>query len=181
MVRWNLVTVAALLAAAGCNEQQPQQDNNGSLLIPKEANPPAPPPPSPHPPSPSLAEPRGAIDPTSAEAAAQVVQHYGALIEQRRWTEGWTLWTDAANFKSFEGNFRTWSDVHLEIGAPGDMEGAAGSIYVTVPANFYGHLRTGQQARLNASASLRRVNDVPGSTAEQRRWHIERIDPAGAP
>jgi hypothetical protein len=23
---------------------------------------------------------------------------------------------------------------------------------------------------------LRRVNDVPGSTGEQRRWHIERID-----
>jgi hypothetical protein len=23
---------------------------------------------------------------------------------------------------------------------------------------------------------LRRVNDVPGSTEPQRRWHIERID-----
>jgi hypothetical protein len=23
---------------------------------------------------------------------------------------------------------------------------------------------------------LRRVNDVPGSTEAQRRWHIERID-----
>jgi hypothetical protein len=27
---------------------------------------------------------------------------------------------------------------------------------------------------------LRRVNDVPGSTEAQRRWHIERIDISGA-
>jgi hypothetical protein len=26
---------------------------------------------------------------------------------------------------------------------------------------------------------LRRVNDVPGSTEAQRRWHIERIDWSG--
>jgi hypothetical protein len=126
----------------------------------------------------ALPEPKVPIDPTSAEAAGQVVQHYGALIEQGRWREGWTLWTDAAAAKSFERSFRTWSDVHLEIGSPGDMEGAAGSIYVTVPANFYGHLKSGQQSRLTANAILRRVNDVPGSTAEQRRWHIERIDSA---
>src|SRR5580765_6702005 len=37
----------------------------------------------------SLPEPKGPIDPTSAEAAGQVVQHYGALIEQGRWTESW--------------------------------------------------------------------------------------------
>jgi len=27
---------------------------------------------------------------------------------------------------------------------------------------------------------LRRVNDVPGSTAAQRRWRIERIELAGS-
>jgi hypothetical protein len=28
---------------------------------------------------------------------------------------------------------------------------------------------------------VRRVNDVPGSTEAQRRWHIERIDVAMTP
>ena len=32
-----------------------------------------------------LAEPKGPIDPKSPEAAGQVAQHYGALIEQGRW------------------------------------------------------------------------------------------------
>jgi hypothetical protein len=123
-----------------------------------------------------LAEPKGAIDPTSAEAAGQVVQHYGALIEQRRWSEGWTLWSSADAAKTFERNFRTWSEVHLEIGKPGDMEGAAGSIYVTVPVTFYGRRNGGGEVREHAEAILRRVNDVPGSTEQQRRWHIERID-----
>ena len=68
------------------------------------------------------------------------------------------------------------AEVHLEIGNPGDEEGAAGSIYVTVPAIFYGNLKDGQPFRRSADVILRRVNDVPGSTAEQRRWHIERID-----
>ena len=43
-----------------------------------------------------LAEPKGPIDPKSAEAAGQVVQHYGALIEQGRWAEASACWSDAA-------------------------------------------------------------------------------------
>jgi hypothetical protein len=112
------------------------------------------------------------------EAAGQVVQRYGALIEQKRWAESRTLWSNADAAKEFERNWRDYSDVHLEIGNPGDMEGAAGSSYVTIPAIFYGDLKSGQPSRLEADVILRRVNEVPGSTEAQRRWHIERIDSA---
>jgi hypothetical protein len=118
-----------------------------------------------------LEEPRGAIDPKSAEGAGQVVQHYGALIEQGRWTESWKLWSSPGAAKEFDRNWREVSEVHMEIGKPGDSEGAAGSTYVTVPAIFYG-----DSFRRAADVILRRVNDVPGSTEAQRRWHIERID-----
>ena len=122
-----------------------------------------------------LPEPTGAVDPKSAEAAGQVVQHYGALIEQGRWTESWKLWSDSAAAKAFDRNWRNDSEVHMEIGKPEDMEGAAGSIYVTVPAIFYGQSKHGASFRRPADIILRRVNDVPGSTETQRRWHIERI------
>ncbi|HEX6859047.1 MAG TPA: hypothetical protein VF138_02440 [Caulobacteraceae bacterium] len=56
----------------------------------------------------------------------------------------------------------------IALGEPGRQEGAAGSIYLEVPAMI------GDQA---VTLVLRRVNDVPGSTPEQRRWHVERIDP----
>ncbi|HWI88550.1 MAG TPA: hypothetical protein VNS11_04850 [Sphingomicrobium sp.] len=124
----------------------------------------------------ALSEPNGPIDPNSAEAAGQVVQSYGALIEQKRWSEAHALWTDPATAAKFETMLVQSADAHLEIGNPGDAEGAAGSIYVTVPAIFYGDSRDGQAFRRPADVILRRVNDVPGSSEAQRRWHIERID-----
>ena len=123
-----------------------------------------------------LEEPKGPINPKSAEAAGQVVQRYAALIEQGRWTESWKLWSDAATAKAFDRNWRNASEVHMEIGKPGDMEGAAGSSYVTVPAIFYGKEKSSAEYRRDADVILRRVNDVPGSTEAQRRWHIERVE-----
>jgi len=123
-----------------------------------------------------LEESKGPIDPKSAEAAGQVVQHYGALIEQGRWTESWRLWSNADAARDFDRNWRNDSEVHIEIGRPGDMEGAAGSSYITVPAVFYGKTKDGGPFRRGADVILRRVNDVTGSTEAQRRWHIERIE-----
>ena len=76
----------------------------------------------------------------------------------------------------FETDLAQLADVHIEIGKLGEPEGAAGSIYVTMPVIFYGDLHNGQPFRRSADVTLRRVNDVPGSTDAQRRWHIERID-----
>lgn len=123
-----------------------------------------------------LSEPNGGIDPKSTEAAGQVVQSYGALIEQNRWTEANALWGDSVQAAKFKADFAQLADLHLEIGNLGEPEGAAGSIYVTVPVIFYGDLKNGQLFRRSADVTLRRVNDVPGSTDVQRRWHIERID-----
>jgi len=123
-----------------------------------------------------LAEPRGTIDPKSAEAAGQVVQSYGALIEQRRWTDAEALWSDPAKATEAKLELDRLSEVHLEIGEPGNLEGAAGSIYVAMPVAFYGKLEEGEPYRRGASIILRRANDVPGSTEKQRRWHIERIE-----
>ena len=128
------------------------------------------------PPKTSLPEPKGPIDPKSTEAAGQVVQHYGALIEQKRWTEAHRYWGDAASALAFEKDFRSWKDVHLEIGDLGPAEGAAGSIFTNMPVRFYGDLNKGGAAQLKGNVILRRVNDVDGSTEAQRRWHIERIE-----
>jgi len=125
----------------------------------------------------SLPEPKGPIDPKSVEAAGQVVQHYGALVEQDRFLPAERLWNDldaARNFAvALDARFK---DVHVEIGELGSTEGAAGSIYATVPVTFYGTSERGKPLRMPASVILRRVNDVTGSTERQRRWHIERID-----
>lgn len=126
-------------------------------------------------PNTSLPEPRGPIDPKSVEAAGQAVQQYGALVEQGRFAEAAKLWGDGDAATQFAQTFKT-HPTHIEIGELGEMEGAAGSSYTTLPVVFYG---TG--FRRSAEIILRRVNDVPGSTEAQRRWHIERIEWKAAP
>jgi hypothetical protein len=192
----NALWIVALLFAAGCNQTQLENDSNNSLLTRNESTPvPSPAPPAAHPRSPApapapepgtsgglpddrtpLPEPNGPIDPKSAEAAGQVVQHYGALIEQKRFADAEKLWGDAAVAAKTTAELKDDSELHLQIGKPTDMEGAAGSIYITVPIVLYGKLSSGAPLHRRGDAILRRVNDVPGSTEAQRRWHIERID-----
>ena len=64
-------------------------------------------------------------------------------------------------------------DVDLvDVGTPGDSEGAAGSIYIDVPVTVRARLKDGTRQRFTGHYTLRRVNDVPGSTRAQRRWHL---------
>jgi len=174
-----LVVTAAALMLAGCHAPAREASNDQA---PPPALPTAPEPLAPQvnrtvnaPPAAvpehrtSLPEPKGPIDPKSVEAAGQVVQQFGALVESNRYIEAGKLWGDADAAAKFTSELRPGT--HLEIGDLGMTEGAAGSIYTTVPVTFYG---TGY--RKPADVILRRVNDVPGSTEAQRRWHIERIE-----
>ncbi len=190
-MKLNMMAIV-LLMLGGCGQQNSTQNiGNEAPLAPTPPSPPpapdasatpavpgTPAPPAPPKPGPGkvLIEPHGPIDPKSVEAAGQVVQHYGALIEQKRWTASRAYWGSAQAAQAFERNFRDYADVHLEIGDLGEAEGAAGSIYVTEPVVFYGKKNGGGSYRRAAEVILRRVNDVPGSTEAQRRWHIERIE-----
>src|SRR5689334_4520325 len=64
----------------------------------------------------ALDEPNRPIDPTSAEAAGQIVQSYGALIEQKRWPDANALWSDKSLAAKFQAGLATLAEVHLEIG-----------------------------------------------------------------
>jgi hypothetical protein len=118
----------------------------------------------------------GQIDPKSAQGAGQVLQSYAALLEQRRFGEAGRLWSDSGSAAQMAKAYDKYSEIHAEIGAPGAMEGAAGSSYVDIPVRLYGKLKSGASFSSIGTATLRRVNDVPGSTAEQRQWRIYRLD-----
>lgn len=182
-MRRSAALLAFLIAITACDRAR-EQAANDSAAVSNEA--PAAVPPEPGTPGgladdrTPLAEPKGPIDPKSVEAAGQVVQHYGALIERGRWTESWKLWSSADAARQFDRNWLNDSEVHMEIGKPASTEGAAGSIYTTVPVVFYGKTKAGGSFSRKADVILRRVNDVPGSTEAQRRWRIERVELAAA-
>ena len=82
--------------------------------------------------------------------------------------------------KRFDQWFEPFSNLDATIGAAGDEEGAAGSIYLSVPLTIRGRLGDRETER-SAITIFRRVNDVPGLTQAERHWHIERLDWNGAP
>ena len=123
-----------------------------------------------------IAEPEASVDPKSAEAAGQMVQHYGALIEEGRFGEAEKLWGDAGAAGREAADLKSYSEAHFEVGKPTGMEGAAGSTFITVPIVLYGRLSGGKSFNRSGNVVVRRVNDVTGSTEAQRRWHIERIE-----
>jgi hypothetical protein len=115
--------------------------------------------------------------PTSAQGAANVVQTYYALLGQKKYAEARSLWAGGGeasgmSASAFAASFDKYARYDAQVGAPGRIEGAAGSSYVEVPVVIYGRLKSGEAVHMNGPVTLRRVNDVPGSTAEQRRWHI---------
>jgi hypothetical protein len=109
------------------------------------------------------------------------MQTYYALIGERRYPDAWKLWSQdgegsGMTADAFAKSFDVYDSYNANIGAPGTIEGAAGSLYVTVPVQIYGRRKSGEEVHALGQATLRRVNDVPGSTTEQREWHIFRID-----
>jgi hypothetical protein len=123
----------------------------------------------------------GPTAPQSAQGAGQVVQSYFALLESGRYAEARKLWTEGgrasgATPEGFAARFAAYESYHANIGAPGRIEGAAGSLYVAVPVQVYGRLETGAPMDVKGEVKLRRSNDVPGSTPEQRAWRIVAVD-----
>ena len=79
--------------------------------------------------------------------------------------EAWKLWANADAAKAFDRNWRDDSEVHLEIGKPGDTEGAAGSIYMTDPGRLLRQDQSGGDFRRAG-----RRDPAPG----QRRARLDR-------
>jgi hypothetical protein len=128
----------------------------------------------------------GSIDPRSAQGAGQTLQRFGGLLEQRQFAEAYRLWSDGGRASGlteaqFVASYDQYAEIHSEVGAPGQIEGAAGSAYVDIPFRLYGKLKQGGPFKAVGTVTLRRVNDVPGSTEEQRRWHIYKSELAALP
>jgi hypothetical protein len=109
--------------------------------------------------------------PTSPQGAAQVLQTYLALIESGKSAQAAKLRVDGGLFDA-----TPYDTYHAEIGRPGPIEGAAGSLYVEIPVVLYGRLAKGGEFHQSGRAILRRVDDIPGATEAQLRWRIAWFD-----
>ena len=111
------------------------------------------------------------------QEAVQVIRNYYSAIDRRDYQQAYSAWDrDGAashqSFKSFKQGFANTASVAVEVGEPGRLDGAAGSTYIEIPVTVTAVTKNGTRQRFRGSYVLRRVNDVPGSTPEQRRWHL---------
>jgi len=183
MLRARLASSALALVIGACGSEPPQPQNenvvNGTLqaqpVVPGALG------------DEAVNYPEGAITPGEQGNVHEVVQpkpeaivgQFGDLLEQKRFADAFALVDAAAvslNRRQFEARFKDYKTIDSEVGTIGPMEGAAGSIYSTVQLTLSGSKKNGDAYVMTGPVTLRRVNDVPGSTAEQRRWHIVKLD-----
>lgn len=113
---------------------------------------------------------------TGAAGAVTVLREYYAAIAAHRFREAYTLWggNGAPSKQTFDEFARGYSDtrsVSVIPGAPGRVEGAAGSLYIEIPVAIDALATNGKHRRFAGSYVLRRAV-VPGATPAERRWHI---------
>jgi len=194
-----LALLGSAMALAACQQQPTKNAGGASDIESGRAIDPQSPPASPtSPPTPPLAsatsgtaagENDGNPDITPAKLAGDAAKgEKGARnmllawargIELREFDQAWNLMGDAAQAQiskqTFKRMFAPLRDITVAVPA-GTMEGAAGSSYYTVPTVVTGKRADGTRTTLKGEVVLRRVNDVPGASAEQLAWHIERLD-----
>ena len=171
----HLVSLGVSMLLWSCGPQrEPQQPakNINSPLLPAPSAPPA----VSNKPAHARSTPKATVDPKSSEAAVELVRGFVDLLNRGKFNESYMLLGPGAPPRAeFDKDFSRYSDLKVTVGSAGEQEGAAGSIYLSVPLSVSGTL-DGKRSTRSATAILRRVNDVPGSTEAQRHWHIERID-----
>lgn len=122
-----------------------------------------------------------ALGPEAERGEAGARNHlleFARAIETGRPNEAWSLlgpadkatWSRAAFAERFAG----LRNIHVSV-ASGRIEGAAGSLYYSAPVAITAEDEDGRPVRYEGEAVLRRVNDVDGASAEQLRWHFERL------
>ena len=120
----------------------------------------------------STASPSTPPAPSASRDPHVVAQAWADAVRACDWSAAYGYWGDhgARSGKTLAQFTTQWSQLKkpLIVLGKASQEGAAGSLYYTVPVTI-----SDGDRRLSGELVLRRVNDVDGASAEQRRWHID--------
>lgn len=123
---------------------------------------------------PAAAEPAKDDD---AKAAADVIRSYYAAINAKEYRKAFELWSgkggaSGKTFEHFAAGFGETASSKVTIPDElGEIEGAAGSRYITVPVTVTSKSIAGAAETYAGEYVLRR-SVVDGATADQRAWRI---------
>lgn len=113
--------------------------------------------------------------PDTSRGAEEVVRAYYAAINDRDYQRAYDAWGDNGppgrpTVRAFAAGFAGTDSVHVVLGTPGRIEGAAGSRYIEIPVRIRAFQRGAAPRDYVGSYTVRR-SVVSGSDAAQR-WHL---------
>lgn len=171
----HMIAVVLPLALAACGSELDPADSAATAQASETAVDPARTVPTD---DPTRAEPRPDADRGETGARA-VLLDFARAIELGRFDQAYAMLGEADRKRwsraDFAGFFTGLEKITVAVPG-GTMEGAAGSSYYMVPATITATDTAGVPVRYQGEIVLRRVNDVPGATPEQLRWHIEHVE-----
>jgi len=162
-----LLLPAMLLALGGCERSEPQPEAKETPAL-------APAPVSPAPAGLHAASPAPRLDLGALGDRGdpdRLLRFYAAALRDRNWSAASRAWgaNSGVTAETLKAAYDRPDAPHLAIGR-GEVDGAAGSLYYEAPVE----LSFGDGPPEKGTLTLRRVNDVPGASPEDLRWHIER-------
>jgi hypothetical protein len=112
----------------------------------------------------------------SSRGAEAVVRAYYAAINNRDYQRAYAAWAGDGppgrpTLQAFAAGFAGTDSVRVVLGAPGRIEGAAGSRYVTIPVRVRA-FEHGRGPREYVGGYTVRRTVIPGSDAASQRWHL---------
>jgi hypothetical protein len=120
-------------------------------------------------------------DPKKGEPGArEVLGGWAYALEKRNWAGARSLWghgglDSGLGPEDFAQSWERYQTLGVTVGQ-GTMEGAAGSLYYSVPVTIDGTLRDGRVQHLAGKVTLRRVDDIEGASPDKLSWHIQSSD-----
>ena len=111
--------------------------------------------------------------------ARNVLISFARAIELKEFDQAWRMLDAQSRERWSRAEFSAlFSDLgQITVAVPGGtMEGAAGSSYYNAPMTIAASDADGRPVRYDGEVVLRRANDVPGASADDLRWHIERVE-----
>lgn len=113
--------------------------------------------------------------PSTGQDAVQLIRNYYRWINQKKYAGAFGIWEkredgNAANgqsFEKFESGFSDTASVSVEIGVPGEIEGAAGSNYIEIPVVISAVTTSGRKQKFTGTYTMRSSN-----VADDKSWYI---------
>ena len=113
--------------------------------------------------------------PSTAQDPVQLIRNYYRWINQKKYEGAFAIWEmredgTAANgqsFAKFKSGFSDTAAVSVEIGEPGEIEGAAGSNYMEIPVVISAISKSGRLQKFAGTYTMRSSN-----VADDTSWYI---------